>query len=375
MPRMSKRPGRKPKKRGETPETLTPRSSAFLQLPGELRNEIYKFLFASTRLASGYRATSWASMLRIKLAEHSLAILRTCRQVNQEASSLWLDQVLFDFERPQDMLTKLSALSSNTISQIRHVRFVGHSLHLKPIGARIDEEFSPVLALKLLPTLRLNRLTVLGPSYFDGPAYGDLEAFVRYGNGWRELHYITPRSAMLGYGSPRPRSFPDECLLNYDYQPHQRQRKPQPSTWREILLERDGADSGASVFIYRSKRDDEPGAILNPLAREVFEQRLPSQQPEKFGVRGDKTLIGPKEIGKELLVVVKRHADIAEQETPPYALEQDFRHWANGMTWAHIEQQCSIGWAYSTGAGDAEIQTDEYNDVDEIFWNPLDYNA
>jgi hypothetical protein len=82
-------------------ETSKYKCSMFLELPGEIRNQIYETLFTSTRLSSGV----WRSDKKwIKPAPNSLAIVRTCRQTNQEARSLWLGRVLFHFENIQSML-------------------------------------------------------------------------------------------------------------------------------------------------------------------------------------------------------------------------------------------------------------------------------
>jgi hypothetical protein len=53
-------------------------------------------------------------------------------------------------------------------------------------------------ALKLLPGLQLDTLTVLGLSY--GPRnYDTLNGLIQHGNGWKELHYISKDSTMLGF--------------------------------------------------------------------------------------------------------------------------------------------------------------------------------
>lgn len=110
-------------------------------------------------------------------------------------------------------------------------------------------------------------------------------------------------------------------------------RKPQPSNWSATLLERDGESSGASVTIYRSIQYNSPGAIFNPHTREIFEQKLPRKQPENYSVSKDMRLLSGNEASKELLVIVKRgrHADIVEQDSPPYLLENDIRRWANDI--------------------------------------------
>jgi hypothetical protein len=71
---------------------------------------------------------------------------------------------LFSFETPEDMLDKLSPLPSATLSKIRHVRTGGRPLMLLPIEDDDEVYYRLVWVLKLLPALRLDKLTVLGSS-------------------------------------------------------------------------------------------------------------------------------------------------------------------------------------------------------------------
>ncbi|KAH8695187.1 hypothetical protein BGW36DRAFT_382259 [Talaromyces proteolyticus] len=341
-------------------------SCMLLQLPGEIRNLIYSHLFTSTRLTFGKRSISRISTKRIKPTPNSLAVLRTCSLIKQEAGALWLGQVLFNFECVEDMLDKLSVLPSTTLSQIRHIRVSGRPLMLTPIGDDDDIHYRLVWALKLLPGLCLDTLSVLGLSRGE-IAYDTLEGLVKYGNGWKELHFITPNSSMLGF----------KKLDMFMADPYW--RKPQPSTWNDILIQRDGVDSGASITIYRSTRFDTPGTVVKPATRQLFEQKPPSPEDlETFGVEEERQLLGINERGKELLVVVKRghHAHTSEQDSPPYPLEQDIRQWANGLTWAEIRRQC-IDFSQESDDDpdfieeDEDVQVDRYNDVDEYAWNPV----
>lgn len=175
--------------------------------------------------------------------------------------------------------------------------------------------------------MSLDNLTILGSS--SGViSYDTLEGLVKHGNGWRELHFITANSEMLGFAKA-------PTLIGDPYW-----RKPQPSTWNDILLRRDGANSGASVTIYRSTQSHSPGTVIDPRTRQIFEQKVPSPKDlEAFGVAKDKQLLAEDEIGKEFLVVVKRGhgANIREQDTPPCNSMDNTRH---GMTWAEIKHQC-----------------------------------
>lgn len=337
--------------------------STLLKLPVEIRNQIYKCLFASTRLTSGTRSLDRISCQKKKPAPNSLAILRTCRQVNQEVGAIWLSEILFNFEEVEGMLDKLSCLPSTTLSQIRHVRVGGRPLMLQPIGDNDDVYYRLAWALKLLPDLCLDRLTVLGSRQAE-IAYDTLEGLIKYGDGWKELHFITPNSNMLGFSK----------INMFMMDPYW--RKPQPSTWNEILLKRDGANSGASVTIYRAAQPDAPGAVLHPHRRQVFEQRPSRKNLKNFGVKEDRELLSGNEAHKELLVVVKRgrRAQIMEQDSPPYLSGHDIRQWAYGLTWAEIRRECIdfIDKSEDEDLFPEEVEADVYNMVDEYMWSPVD---
>ena len=235
---------------------------------------------------------------------------------------------------------------------------------LQPIGDDDDTFYRIAWVLKLLPALRLNQLIVLGSS--DGlVAYDSLEGLIKYGTGWKELHFITRSSEMLGFAK-------FDILRGPTYW-----RRPQPSIWHEMLLQRDGTESGASVSIYRATQPDATGAVLNPLTRQVFEQTVSSLEDLKnFGMEEDKVLLGENEIGKELLTIIKRghNVDIEEQDGPPY-LAMDIRQWAHDLTWAEI-RRCRIGFLDEDedddedffGKDDVVLEVDTYNEIDEYVW-------
>ncbi|KAL2012117.1 hypothetical protein VTN00DRAFT_4835 [Thermoascus crustaceus] len=254
-----------------------------LQLPDELRNQIYTYLFAGTTLEFDEVHTykypfSWSTL---KLPS-DFPILRVCRQINQEARPIWLSQVLFDFETPRALLDCLSTLSSTTLSQIRHVR-----VHNWPFPLMIDtvrkRYYWLLSALELLPGLRLDTLTVVEQSGLRREVYNAVEKLIKYGTGWRELHFI-----------------------------HR-------STWNKLLSQRNGVDSGASVTIYCSTENGKLDTVLDPNTRGLVEQKiLHPEELEHSGVEADQGLRAPGELGKALLVIVKRgrDTDITEYDRP-----------------------------------------------------------
>ncbi|KIM96031.1 hypothetical protein OIDMADRAFT_20935 [Oidiodendron maius Zn] len=319
------------------PQTASP----LCQIPRELRDQILICLLTSTRISFGKRRTSRMKSKSIKPAPHALAILRTCRLIHEETKFLWLPHVLFHFERPEDLLDKLSPLHPTTLSQIRYLRTGGAPLVLQPIDDDDDVYYRLAYTLKLLPGLSLNTLTVLGPS--DGPiAYDTLDGLIEYGNGWRELHFITPNSSMLSFKKI-------DLFMAPPYW-----RKPQPASWNEILARRDGEGSGSSVTIYRATQLRQ-GSVIDNRTRQIFDQKAVAN----FGVEDDKELSALDEAEKELLVVVKRGqtTNIAEPDGPPFLLENDIRHWSYPMTWTEIRRRCidHIG------------EFDDFDDDDDLF--------
>ncbi|RMJ27934.1 hypothetical protein PHISP_01202 [Aspergillus sp. HF37] len=320
-----------------------------LKLPCEIRNQIYESLFASTKLVYGKRIFPDIPKQRMKPASNSLAILRACRLINKEAGAIWLNLVLFSFETIEDALDKLSPLPAATLAQIRNLRLGGRSMKLRSIGYADDVCSRLVWTLKLLPELRLNKLTVLGRLEWR-VAYDTLDGMIKYGHGWEELHFLTPNSNMLGFAN---------------FEPYW--RKPQPKTWNDVLLKRDGADSGSTVTIYIATQPDTPGAVLNPSTRQFIEQGPCGKNTKSYW---DGRLLSSSEGNKELLVIVKRgrHVDIGEQANPRYPIGQDIRRWQCGQTWAEVRHQYL---SPVTKDENEEVEVDTYKDVDEYSWNAV----
>ncbi|KAL3486493.1 hypothetical protein BJX62DRAFT_241917 [Aspergillus germanicus] len=352
----------KPHRKYETP-------SRFLLLPPEIRLQVYRHLFSATRLTHGQRPITRISTKHklMKPAPNSLAILRSCRSINREIGSSWLGQVLFAFERVHDLLEKLSSVPRGVVEQIRHIRVGSQPIILLPPPEYRNKVFVKLVwALKLLPGLRLDTLTVLG-DYGHEVAYITLDGLVNYGSKWRELHYITGDSKMLGF---RRVQFYHQILYA---------RKPQPRTWSRVTTQRDGVDSGASVTIYRSTQANTPGTIINPQKRQRFEQELQlGESLESFGVGEDPELMHGVNAGKELLVVVRRgeHAKVAEDATATFH-KDDVRHASEVMTWPEIKE--IYDWQPSDsedegGSGEEKelVEYDSYVDVNEYTIMPLD---
>ncbi|KAJ7126194.1 hypothetical protein C8R44DRAFT_781311 [Mycena epipterygia] len=352
--------------------------SPFMQrLPPELRVEIYSQLFFSTRLAWGERALGRISRQRIAHAPNALALLRTCRRVHVEVNTTWLQQVLFSFESPDAMLDKLANIPTETRELIRHARVSGDPLMLS--WEEDDVYYRTSQALKLLPGLALDRLTVLGPRGRE-VCYETLDMLVRHGAGWRELYYLSHDSTFLAYEHDwfAAVGAPDE---------HRYLRVPQPAGWQRVIDTRDGPASGASVTIYRATAPRRPGAVPDPATRTAFRQTLPTGHDLfTFGKVEDSALMAPGERDKEVLVVVKRGrgVDYAEKklEGSAYLDDGDIREAMPGMTWKQIKaEQAKLfhdddDEPFSEDEEEEEPGVvDDYIQVDEYVWPPLHFSA
>lgn len=288
---------------------------------------------ASTRISFGRRGKDNFIVPR----PHALAILHVCRQMYHETASLWLSRILFNFEDISTLLNKLTAPPPEILPQIRNIRIAGRALYLAP-GTFVHrrEYYSHAWALKFLPELSLDRLTVLGVK--DGREnYNVLDDLVKHSHGWRELYFITPDSSMLAFARLNMNASTGAPL----------QRKPQPSHWNEALLRQDGPDSQCSVTIYRSV--DAHASAMDPQKREIFEQ-VPDPnleddptQVSTFGRDEDEHLMAEGEVGKEILVIVKRgfNADITGLDKTPYK-GADMKQWANGKAWRKIKKEWTL---------------------------------
>ncbi|KAJ6531822.1 hypothetical protein B0H19DRAFT_1214149 [Mycena capillaripes] len=341
-----------------------------MQLPREMREKIYSHLFFSTRLAWGERTFGRISRQRIGSAPNILSLLRTCHQAHAEIGTTWLQQVLLSFESPEAILNKLANIPAATRALVRHARVSGDPLMI--CGLDDDVYYRTSQALKLLPGLALDRLTVLGTRGSE-VCYETLDMLVRHGTGWKELYYLSHNSAFLAYKHDwfSAVGAPDEDRYL---------RVPQPAGWQRALEKRDGASSGASVAIYRAT-SDRKGVVLDPASRVAFAQTLPpGRDLRTFGTEEDAALMAPGEREKEVLVVVKRGhgVDYAEKQGSPYLEEGDIREWFPNKTWTQIKAEQDKLLHEDDDLSDEEEEdplVEKYTRVDEYVWPPLHFSS
>lgn len=257
------------------------------------------------------------------------------------------------------MLHNLSELPADTLSQIRHIRVLNRDVQ---VALRTSVSRYPLVSvLKLLPGLRLDRLTVLD-EYPDEASYKTLHRLIVESNGWKTSRYMCQGSEMLGFSSWF-------CRDNWAF-PFEYWRKPQPTHWQMIIETRDGVASNPSVTIYRSKEELEPdrlGTVLDPRKRVKFVQKLWEGSNCEPGVfPQDPELMTGLEQWKKMLVIVKRGSgvDYEQKKDSPFAeCNLDFRRDYPGMTWPQIYAQfLSADLRDDDAVGDF---VDDYNDVDE----------
>ncbi|KAI0548471.1 hypothetical protein F4679DRAFT_585461 [Xylaria curta] len=229
------------------------------------------------------------------------------------------------------MLTKLVPLPMVTLSKIRHMRIIAENLRFR-LGFGRSRWYHTVHFLKLLPGLRLDTLTVIGT--YDGKRnYHILNMFIRHGQGWKELRYISP-SQLLGF--PLTYRIIQEGVNITD----RYQRKPQPADWNDAMNSRDGATSQPSVAMYRSNTWYGDNCIK--ATRVKYEQEPPGPgEEDEFSKQRYGNLMLFNERYKELRVVVRRGRGIDYQEKlgSPFLAIDDIRQDFPGMTWAEIKRQ------------------------------------
>lgn len=165
-----------------------------------------------------------------------------------------------------------------------------------------------VWALKLLPDLRLDTLTI-DASYNGSRAYNTVDNFVRYGSGSKKLCYISRDSIMLSFSKATTYQDGTICL------------QPQPGSWKGILLSLDGIDFQADVTMSQRAEDRVTGAMFGERNGTPLIQVVPFLETlGTFGLEVDSQIMSESHKEKELLVIVRRGnaTDIKDHGKAPY---------------------------------------------------------
>ncbi|KAK2855681.1 hypothetical protein FQN49_004952 [Arthroderma sp. PD_2] len=251
-------------------------ASRLLMLPLELRLEIYFFYFALVTIQLGDpRPVGVMAPSRFSINRNTLALIRTCRQIFHEVGGLFLGMILLSFDSLDNMAYHLTRLPFSPLSGIRHAE-LDSTPFVDPPFKRPD--YSMACKVNLISCLQLDTLTIFGMA----PCYDAIEGFVKFGEGWKELRFVIY--------SLKTREF--RRIMTMATTGSEQPKHP-VLTWKDMLLQRDGSESGASVSMYRSTQSWKHNSVLNPLTREL----VSPTNPQEF--------IRKKE-QDELLIVVKR---------------------------------------------------------------------
>lgn len=217
------------------------------------------------------------------LNAHHLAVLRTCRQFNSEAKSMFLRHSLLDCHGTENCLDALSAMTTEQRKGVRFLRLTGTPIvlyqgedpDLTGMGMVYSLYSAQVVLQLLFPELRLDTLIFLDPYHgpsdwiqHSGRLFGDHQAcsqvteLVRYGNGWNNLHYISTNTAFLQTTN----------------------KLPQPSMWDSLIKTRDGQSSAAFTEIFISKKgfSGRDGKTFDSDMFEPFEEAALSAETEQL---------------------------------------------------------------------------------------------
>ena len=168
------------------PQCLQHSRCRLLELPRELRNEIYSWVLASTRVTFGEMPGVDCGITPTinKSRLYSLALLYTCHQVKVEIGTNWIGWVLFNFQSPESLLDTLTGPPTAQVTAVRHIRVNGLPVMLSL--PHDDIYYRLAWTLKLVPHLQLDPLTVLGGGAHDislCPAqvdYHTLDELIKY---------------------------------------------------------------------------------------------------------------------------------------------------------------------------------------------------
>ncbi|KAI0141535.1 hypothetical protein GGR57DRAFT_509185 [Xylariaceae sp. FL1272] len=267
----------------QRPLDMQRHSAFFGRLPQELRDVIYEMVLSSTRLSFGSsrifcRRHQEYETVCIKQRPDLLGLLRVCKRTRIEIGHTWMRHVLFSFETPRFMLSKLMDLPLELREEIRFVRVRETS------GVPFLSKFCLWGIFHLIHGLRLERLTVLGADFDPSPVI--LDRFLSSGGGWKELHYICRDSYFP--------NFTTQCGPVRQI-PEVRERQT------------DDTSSNVSTTMYRSTQPGLVGCMYMDDKRELCEQPHRSVQDlvRELGT-GPCNLTILSDHRREMLLVAKR---------------------------------------------------------------------
>jgi hypothetical protein len=188
----------------------------------------------------------------------------------------WIGKVWFSFYGIWELLEVLPTLPTTTLSKIRLLRVLTPNARytVPDRSTRGTAYYDCTLdsVFRLLPGLQLDKLVVFGLSYQTyAPAKDDqiLTNLVTHSDGWKELNYICPDSAMLAYDTAG--------MVRTISMPQLGRTGPQPQRWKDLSnawdASRGGATGPSTVTIFRAQ-------LFNDLGSSVFDFASSGSQDE-----------------------------------------------------------------------------------------------
>lgn len=337
------------------------RNIGFLALPRELRDEIYTLAFAPTRLRYG-RYYHQASFKRVRTKPHALALLYLNRQIHAEVEDMWMRLVTFVFYDTPTLLAKLTLLSDEKVSQIRHIwlpddHHQWHTIKSEDQCARAPNDLLLTDALCLVPQLRLDTVTLFGRNHYM-LAYETILGLVRHGTQWRTLRFVYASQILLAH------------MMNVS-------RFPGRTDWDVIFRRRNDLDPGSSLRVFESTATERGNILLEKYQRELNEAEMweIEEQVDTQGIGSH----GPKH--KEIMIEIKRgkNRDISPNLSitfespwpPPGGARQELRKLYDGGRYQleSVRIYGPDGQPVEDGFEDCpQLEGDEYEDYDQFEW-------
>jgi hypothetical protein len=293
-----------------------------LTIPIELRQKVFKALFRSTIVSHGFNSIS---------TSHT-SMLRTSRQLHDEAKPLMAPNISLHFKHTEAMIDCLTSLSASEIQNIRHIRLKAFAVPLLPKGEPgYYTTFSMPAMLPMFPGLKLDRLVVEDCYHDEGvnDGWGDIGTYYTIErlleiDGWKELYFTSPTTEFLSSGNDSRNT-----------------RVAQPAGWDKLLKGRDGEQSGAEVKMYLATKPNVAGAAEMPQTRMIYDA-VPGQIPPGFEMRvkssADDDYDARDVDAREVLVVAKRGRNASYMQDGS-ALHKGIKDLVSTMSWLEIKEK------------------------------------
>jgi hypothetical protein len=245
------------------------------------------------------------------------SILRTCRQLYNEAGPLLAPNILLEFSSTSTMLDTLTTLPPSIIESLRYMRLESDPFSLYCDDDRSYTTFHMAHTLPMFPGLQLDVLTVADGYHFSGlvndpwgacGTYYDIQTLLE-ADGWKELHYIIPTIEFMT-------SYHDEWS-----------RVAQPAGWDKKLREKDGETSGAEVRMYVADQKSSAGSAEPPFTRSSWEAVPGYLLPPPAAPDWD----------REVIIIAKRGAG-AKYVQDSSMMRDRIRRLLDKMSWAELKK-------------------------------------